>query len=116
MILQLRLCNAMLCTTSRYTEGMQVPAGNPVLKVRERKTRALGFPPDLVSVKEVAQMFGVHADTVRRQIYLGNLPEYWFAGNRRVSLADVAKLGPSAARRKSPNPKAGQGKGNGKTS
>ena len=56
-------------------------------------------------------MFGVHPDTVRRQITIGNLPEYWFAGTRRVSLADVAALGANPKRRKSPNPKAGKGKG-----
>lgn len=92
---------------------MQVPAGNPVLKVRERKTRAVGLPPDLMSVRDIADTLGVCMDTVRRKIKAGQLPEYWFGGARRVSLADVVALmgcrtRPKPVPPKNPNGRAGK--------
>jgi len=80
---------------------MQVPNGNPVLKVRERKSRAIGLPGDLMSVQEVAAEVGVCDQTVRRKIWRGELPDYWFGGVRRVSLADVVAL---MGRRTRPKP------------
>lgn len=69
--------------------SMRAPTGNPVLKVRERKTRAIGLPGDLMSTREVATVLGCHIQTVRERIKRGGLQEYRFGGLRRVSLAEV---------------------------